>query len=191
MKKKAQLAYRKSVPQCRLLYVGPLYSGKSSNLHFLANNGRLFTPIYSTAAFDLTYYLYPDKDSAQLLCQLFCLTGKRFHYYSNRHLLQNMDGFVFVADSQRKRFDANMETLMDVQRILLETQDIELSSFPHIFQYNKQDLKEALDVNILRQTLNITQVEDIEAQAHRGDGVEETLNALCKSVLHRFAHPYA
>ena len=54
-------------------------------------------------------------------------------------MLQGADGVVFVADSQARRFDDNLESLQNLQDNLL-AQGVDVRQLPIVFQYNKQDL---------------------------------------------------
>ena len=54
-------------------------------------------------------------------------------------MLQGADGVVFVADSQARRFDDNLESLQNLQANLLG-QGVDVRTLPMVLQYNKQDL---------------------------------------------------
>jgi hypothetical protein len=95
---------------------------------------------------------------------------------------------VFVADSQARRFDENLESLQNLQVNLLQ-QGIDVRQFPVVLQYNKQDLPRDL---ILTQTelddaLNFRAQKSFTADALHGAGVFETLKGISEIVLKRLA----
>jgi signal recognition particle receptor subunit beta len=103
-------------------------------------------------------------------------------------VLQGADGVVFVADSQARRFDDNMESLQNLQDNLLG-QGVDIRQLPVVFQYNKQDLPRDL---ILTQeemddALNFRSVQSFSADALHGTGVFETLKGVSELVLKKLA----
>jgi mutual gliding-motility protein MglA len=103
-------------------------------------------------------------------------------------VLQGADGVVFVADSQARRFDDNLESLQNLQDNLL-TQGVDIRQLPVVFQYNKQDLPRDL---ILTQeemddALNFRAVQSYAGDALHGTGVFETLRGISEQVLKRLA----
>ena len=103
-------------------------------------------------------------------------------------MLQGADGVVFVADSQARRFDDNLESLQNLQDNLL-AQGVDIRQLPIVFQYNKQDLPRDL---ILTQeemddALNFRAVQSFSGDALHGTGVFETLKGISEQVLKRLA----
>ena len=62
-----------------------------------------------------------------------------------------------------------------------------LEQIPHVIQYNKRDLSAVVEVDFLRQSLNIHGAKDFEASAISGQGVVDTLKSVSKSVLGRLS----
>jgi Predicted GTPase len=87
-----------------------------------------------------------------------------------------------VADSQKDRIDANVESLENLKTNLLE-QGYDLKELPYVIQYNKRDLPNISSVDDLRKLLNPDGVPDFEAVASEGIGVFETLKAVAKKVI--------
>jgi signal recognition particle receptor subunit beta len=120
--------------------------------------------------------------------QLYTVPGQVYYGATRRLVLQGADGVVFVADSQARRFDENLESLQDLQDNLLD-QGVDVRSFPLVFQYNKQDLPTELILTpgALDDALNFRGVPSFPADALRGSGVFETLRSLSARVLERLS----
>ena len=71
--------------------------------------------------------------------QLYTVPGQSYYNATRKLVLQGADGVVFVADSQARRFDDNLESLQNLQDNLL-AQGVDIRQLPVVFQYNKQDL---------------------------------------------------
>ena len=71
--------------------------------------------------------------------QLYTVPGQIYYNATRKLVLQGADGVVFVADSQARRFDDNLESLQNLQDNLL-AQGVDVRQLPVVFQYNKQDL---------------------------------------------------
>jgi len=93
-----------------------------------------------------------------------------------------VDGIVLVADSQIDRFDANVESLMNMHDNLAE-HGLSLDKVPLVMQYNKRDLPRVVAVPDLERELNPSGVPFYEAVAFKGAGVFDTLKLSCKQVL--------
>lgn len=113
---------------------------------------------------------------------LYTVPGQVFYDASRKLILKGVDGIVFVADSQKEREEANLES-MDNLRMNLEEQGMNLDNIPHVIQYNKRDLPNVIPVHELRKALNPNNVPDFDAVAVNGNGVFETLKAIAKLVL--------
>ncbi len=71
--------------------------------------------------------------------QLYTVPGQVYYNATRKLVLQGTDGVVFVADSQARRQDDNLESLQNLQQNLLQ-QGVDVRQFPVVLQYNKQDL---------------------------------------------------
>ena len=102
----------------------------------------------------------------------------------------DLDGVVFVADSQARRFEDNLESFQNLQENLLE-QGVDIRQLPLVLQYNKQDLPGDLILARpdLDDTLNFRAVPSLGADALHGAGVFETLKLVSSLVLQRLATP--
>jgi signal recognition particle receptor subunit beta len=113
---------------------------------------------------------------------LYTVPGQVFYDASRKLILKGVDGVVFVADSQEERYEANIESIENLQ-VNLKEQGYELEKLPFVIQYNKRDLPNAMSVEELRRELNTLNVPDYEACAATGEGVFETLKAIAKLIL--------
>jgi signal recognition particle receptor subunit beta len=113
------------------------------------------------------------------------------YYRSTRRLvLQGADGVVFVADSQRRQLEENIDSYRDLHEALAE-QGIAARDMPLVLQYNKQDLPPELVClpDELERQLNFRSVPSFSADALGGTGVFETLRRASELVLRRLSSP--
>jgi len=91
---------------------------------------------------------------------------------------------VFVADSQRERMDANVESLRSLKENL-EVKGYSLRSIPYVLQLNKRNSTDAVPVDQMKAKLCIGTEPVLEAIAdsEEGIGVFDTLKAVTKLVL--------
>ena len=103
-------------------------------------------------------------------------------------MLQGADGVVFVADSQSRQLNENVESFQDLHENLAE-QGIDARTVPLVIQYNKQDLPRELilDRKELSDALNFRGVPEFSADALHGPGVFETLRSISELVLTRLS----
>lgn len=113
---------------------------------------------------------------------LYTVPGPVFYDRSRRLILTNVDGVVFVADSQRARAEANLESLEDLESNLA-THGHDLREIPLVMQHNKRDLPELLSLAELEVLLGAAECPRIEAVASTGVGVLDTLKAVVKAIL--------
>jgi GTPase SAR1 family protein len=182
---------------CKLVYCGPGRSGKTTNLQYVHGRvppGRrgdmisLATHGDRTLFFDFLPLDLGTISGFSTRFQLYTVPGQVYYAATRRLVLQGADGVVFVADSQARRFDENLESLQDLQDALIE-QGIDVRGFPMVFQYNKQDLPPELilPAAALDDALNFRGMPSHPADALRGGGVFETLRAISALVLERLA----
>jgi hypothetical protein len=184
---------------CKLVYYGPGRSGKTTNLQYIhgrvpaARRGKmvsLATHGDRTLFFDFLPLDLGEIAGFTTRFQLYTVPGQVYYASTRRLVLQGADGVVFVADSQARRFEENLESLRDLHDNLLE-QGVDVRHFPMVFQFNKQDLPPELvmDAEVLEESLNFRGAPSFPADALRGGGVFETLKAASSLVLRRLARP--
>ena len=114
--------------------------------------------------------------------QLYTVPGQVYYNASRKLILKGVDGIVFVADSQIDRFEANIESYMNMLDNLTE-HDLAIEKIPFVMQYNKRDLARVVPVDDLERELKPRKAPYFEAVALRGTGVFDTLKVACKLVL--------
>lgn len=182
---------------CKIVYYGPGRSGKTTNLQYIfgrvpeKRRGRmvsLATHGDRTLFFDFLPIDLGSISGFTTRFQLYTVPGQSYYNATRKLVLQGADGVVFVADSQARRFDDNLESLQNLQENLLE-QGVDVRELPVVLQYNKQDLPAdlLLSSDALDEALNFRGVPSFGADALHGSGVFETLKGISESVLRRLA----
>ncbi|MEO8295410.1 MAG: GTPase domain-containing protein [Gemmatimonadota bacterium] len=182
---------------CKIVYYGPGRSGKTTNLQYVygrvpeSRRGRmvsLATQTDRTLFFDFLPIDLGIISGFNTRFQLYTVPGQVYYNATRQLVLQGADGVVFVADSQARRFEENMESLQNLQGNLLQ-QGIDARQFPVVLQYNKQDLPRDLILTQpeLDDALNFRAVRSFGADALHGGGVFETLKGISEIVLKRLA----
>ena len=115
---------------------------------------------------------------------LYTVPGQVFYDASRKLILKGVDGVIFVADSQRERMDANLESRQNLEANL-KSQGYDLMSIPYVLQLNKRDLPNVVSVEEMKRQLMLKDEPALEAiaKATNGAGVFDTLKAVAKLVL--------
>jgi signal recognition particle receptor subunit beta len=175
----------------KVVYYGPGLCGKTTNLQFIYDSmppgvkGKMLslaTKSDRTLFFDFLPIDLGEIGGMKTKVQLYTVPGQVFYNETRRLVLKGADGVVFVADSQEDMMDANKDSFRNLEENL-QGHGLELASMPHVLQYNKRDLPNALDVDKLNEALNTYNVPFYEAVATQGIGVQETLRHITKLVL--------
>jgi mutual gliding-motility protein MglA len=184
---------------CKIVYYGPGRSGKTTNLHYVygqvpeERKGRmvsLATQTDRTLFFDFLPLDLGTISGFTTRLQLYTVPGQVYYQATRKLVLQGADGVVFVADSQTRQLDENIESLQDLHANLGE-HGMDPRSTPLVLQYNKQDLPRdmIMSVDALDDALNFRGVPCFAADALHGVGVFETLRGIAELVLKRLASP--
>jgi signal recognition particle receptor subunit beta len=182
---------------CKIVYYGPGRSGKTSNLHYIYGQvpedrkGKmvsLATQTDRTLFFDFLPLDLGNISGFTTKFQLYTVPGQVYYQTTRKLVLQGADGVVFVADSQVRQLDENIESLQNLQANVLE-HGIDVRTLPLILQYNKQDLPAELihSPAELDDALNFRGVPSFPADALHGQGVFETLKAVSGEVLRKLS----
>ena len=182
---------------CKIVYYGPGRSGKTSNLHYIygrvpeARRGRmvsLATQTDRTLFFDFLPIDLGSISGFTTRFQLYTVPGQVYYNATRRLVLQGADGVVFVADSQGRQLDENLESLQNLHANLLD-QGVDVRAMPLVLQYNKQDLPKELILTPaeMDDALNFRAVPSFSADALHGTGVFESLKGISELVLKRLA----
>ncbi|MGH7646387.1 MAG: GTP-binding protein [Gemmatimonadales bacterium] len=182
---------------CKIVYYGPGRSGKTTNLHYIygrvpeARRGRmvsLATQTDRTLFFDFLPIDLGAISGFATRFQLYTVPGQVYYNATRRLVLHGADGVVFVADSQARQLDENLESLQNLQANLLEL-GVDIRTLPLVLQYNKQDLPRdlVLQPGELDDAMNFRGVPSFPSDALHGVGVFETLKGISELVLRRLA----
>jgi mutual gliding-motility protein MglA len=176
---------------CKIVYYGPGLGGKTTNLQYMyqitspENRGKMIslaTETERTLFFDFLPIDLGRIRGFRARFHLYTVPGQVFYDSSRKLILKGVDGIVFVADSQKERIDANLESIANLDQNLKE-QGFDLGKIPYVLQLNKRDLASAMPMEELTQQLLIKGEPVFEAVAPRGIGVLTTLKAVARQVL--------
>ncbi len=176
---------------CKIVYYGPGLCGKTTNLQHIYSRvpqetrGKMIslaTEMDRTLFFDFLPLELGQIRGFRTRFHLYTVPGQVYYNASRKLILKGVDGIVFVADSQIERFEANIESLMNMQDNLAE-HGLSAEKVPLVMQYNKRDLPRVVSVPDLEKELNPKGAPYYEAVALRGTGVFDTLKLSCKLVL--------
>jgi hypothetical protein len=182
----------------KLVYYGPGLGGKTTNLEFIharsnpEHRGRLLslnTETERTLFFDLLPVDLGTFKGYKIRLHLCTVPGQVAYDRTRQLILKNVDGVVFVVDSQPAAVEKNAESLANLATNL-RLQDVDPERVPVVVQYNKRDLFGVLDAGELRIALGIpARVPEIEASARYGQGVFETLKTIVKECMRLVGDP--
>jgi signal recognition particle receptor subunit beta len=176
---------------CKIVYYGPGLCGKTTNLQHIYSRvpqetrGKMIslaTEMDRTLFFDFLPLELGQIRGFRTRFHLYTVPGQVYYNASRKLILKGVDGLVFVADSQIDRFEANVESYMNMLDNLTE-HDLAIEKIPFVMQYNKRDLPRVVPIDDLERELNPRKAPYFEAVALRGTGVFDTLKVACKLVL--------
>ncbi|MFK7742412.1 MAG: ATP/GTP-binding protein [Planctomycetota bacterium] len=176
---------------CKVVFYGPGMSGKTTNLEIVhqkapeENKGEL-TSISTdgdrTLFFDFMPLDLGNVAGMRTKFQLYTVPGQVYYNSTRKLVLQGVDGVIFVADSDPDKMDENVESYANLIENLAEYGK-DIREMPHVLQYNKRDLPNALPVAEIDKIMNKFGVPTFEAVAYSGEGVFPTLKTLAAMVL--------
>jgi hypothetical protein len=182
---------------CKIVYYGPGRSGKTTNLQYIydqvpdGRRGRmvsLATQTDRTLFFDFLPLDLGLISGFTTKFQLYTVPGQVYYNATRKLVLQGADGVVFVADSQARQLDENIESLQNLHQNILEY-GVDIRTVPMVLQWNKQDLPRDLILapEELDDALNFRALSACPADALHGNGVFETLKAISAEVLRKLS----
>ncbi len=182
---------------CKIVYYGPGRSGKTTNLQYVYSQvpadrrGRmvsLATQTDRTLFFDFLPLDLGTISGFTTRFQLYTVPGQVYYNATRKLVLQGADGVVFVADSQVRQLDENLDSLQNLHANLLE-QGVDVRTVPTVLQFNKQDLPPELILTApeLDDALNFRALPSFGSDALHGVGVFETLKAIAAEVLRKLS----
>jgi signal recognition particle receptor subunit beta len=176
---------------CKIVYYGPGLGGKTTNLQYIYNKtapdakGKMIS--LATEADRTLFFDFLPLDLGTIRgfttrFHLYTVPGQVFYDASRKLILKGVDGVVFVADSQRERTEANIESIRNLEQNLRE-HGLDLKTIPYALQFNKRDMPTAAPVDEMYRILNFKREPTFEAVAPQGVGVFDTLKAVAKLIL--------
>src|SRR6188508_125904 len=186
-----QINFAQKQVNAKIVYYGPGMSGKTTNLEIVhqrapsPNRGEL-TSISTdgdrTLFFDFMPLDLGTVAGMRTCFQIYTVPGQVYYNSTRKLVLQGVDGVVFVADSSASMIEENLESLRNLEQNLNEYGK-SLATVPHVIQFNKRDLPDAMPIEDLNKLLNPHNAPFFEAVANTGQGVFPTLKALAARVL--------
>jgi len=183
----------------KIVYYGPGLCGKTTNLQYIYNSlpesvrkGKMLslaTKTDRTLFFDFLPIELGTIRGMRTRVQLYTVPGQVFYNSTRKLVLKGADGVVFVADSQAKMIEANIESYRNLEENLREM-GIRLEEIPVVMQFNKRDLQSLASIEEMNTRINRHNAPFYEAVAMTGIGVEDTLKAITKLVLNNLSARY-
>jgi hypothetical protein len=175
----------------KVVYYGPGLSGKTTNLatlHRVKNDRQrgalvqLDTESERTLFFDYFPVVLGRIGGFDVKVDFFTVPGQSFYTKTRLAVLDGADGVVFVADSSARREAANLQSRADLVAGLAASGRA-IEDVPHVYQWNKRDADDALEVAFLSKLMNPEGAPELEAIATTGEGVVETERTILKTVV--------
>lgn len=176
---------------CKVVFYGPGMSGKTTNLEIVHQKApeehkgdltSISTDGDRTLFFDFMPLDLGKIAGMQTKFSLYTVPGQCYYNSTRKLVLQGVDGVIFVADSAADKVEENIESYQNLIDNLAEYGK-DIRDLPHVIQYNKRDLPNAMSVEDLDRAINSFGVPTFEAVACTGEGVFPTLKTLAGIVL--------
>jgi len=176
---------------CKIVYYGPGLCGKTTNLQWIYEQANpekrgklvsLATETDRTLFFDFLPLDMGTIKGFKVRFHLYTVPGQVFYDASRKLILRGCDGLIFVADSQRARMEANIESIANLATNLKEN-GYDIRAIPYVLQLNKRDMPSAASLPEMERLLRFRNEPIIEAVANKGTGVIETLKANARQIL--------
>lgn len=194
-----ELNHRDRTIKVKVVYYGPPVGGKTTNLQILhrcadaKRRGELISINSAqdrTILFDLLPLRTPGFRGFDLRLQVLAVPGQAMYSATRRLVLKGADSLVFVANSALDRWEENIQSYREMTQNLL-SHHLDPTAMPLVFQYNKRDLPQVLEVEALDRALNGRGAEVVPAVAVRGEGVLETFGSVLARTVQDLARRYA
>jgi len=189
----ANLNYALKELNLKIVYYGTGLCGKTTNLRSIyaalnpQRKGKLMslaTELDQTLFFDFLPVDLGTIKGWKLRFHLYTVPGQIYYNASRKLVLKNVDGLVFVVDSQKERSDENIESYHNLLDNLA-SYNYRLADIPMVIQYNKRDLPNISPISDLQFSLNTSGYVYFESVAIRGIGTFDTLKSICQQTIKR------
>ncbi len=194
----ATLNYAFKELSCKIVYYGCGLCGKTTNLihvhktvpqKFRGELVSLATEQDRTLFFDFLPLDLGEVKGFKTKFQLYTVPGQVYYNATRKLVLRGVDGLVFVADSQKDRFQENIDSLENLRQNLaeygyhLQKGPEDRDGIPWVIQYNKRDMPRLSSIEEMDKVLNEAGVPTIESVAVTGQGVKDTLKGISSLVI--------
>ncbi len=185
--------YRTREMNCKIVYVGPSLGGKTTNIQkihgVVPEDHRTQLSSIDTRGDRTLFFDYFAMDLGGIegfttKFLVYGVPGQPYYRSTRKMVLNGVDGLVFVADSERHRFQDNLDSLEDL-RTMLREYGYDYLTIPLVMQYNKRDLYDLTTIEEFEEVLNDRGVPAFKASAIAGKGVMETFKCICGQVIHK------
>jgi signal recognition particle receptor subunit beta len=170
--------------QIKIVYFGPAMSGKTTSLKYLMtsygqekNLRSIETTTGRTLVFDFGSITITGNDW-RLKIFLYSATGQDFYASTRPATISNLDGIIFVADSQPEFLEDNIRSWNELFLYYSEG----IFQIPVIVCLNKQDLVQNSPDNLITRHFQLdrfTNYKVLHTTAKEGKGV---VNAFCNML---------
>jgi signal recognition particle receptor subunit beta len=187
----AKVSSRDAQVNARIVYWGVEGAGKTANLHAAYaklrpdHRGELRvvpTRLDPSVSYEVLPIELGDIAGVRTQIELIAVPGPAEQAPTRKQLLDQVDGVVFVVDSQPGRVDANIASFEELRRAL-RAYGRQMEDVPLLVQYNKRDLADPYALEDLHRKLDVKGAVVFEAVATDGTGVLQTLSTISKRVI--------
>ncbi len=187
----AKISSRDSQVNARIVYWGVEGAGKTTNLHAAYTKLRpdhrgelrvVPTRLDPSVSYEVLPIELGDIAGVRTQIELIAVPGPAEQAPTRKQLLDQVDGVVFVVDSQRERIDANIASFEELRQAL-RAYGRQVEDVPLLVQYNKRDLADPYALEDLHRKLDVKGAIVFEAVATDGTGVLQTLSTISKRVI--------
>ncbi len=187
----AKISSRDSQVNARIVYWGIEGAGKTTNLHAAFaklrpdHRGELRvvpTRLDPSVSYEVLPIALGDIAGVRTQIELIAVPGAAEQAPTRKQLLDQVDGVVFVVDSQRDRIDANIASFEELRQTL-RAYGRQIEDVPLLVQYNKRDLADPYALEDLHRKLDVKGAVVFESVATDGTGVLQTLSTISKGVI--------
>jgi signal recognition particle receptor subunit beta len=177
--------------RARIVYWGIQGSGKSTNAQVIHSKLRpdhrgelraIPTRLDPTVTYDTLPIELGQIGGVRTRIQIVTVPGAEDHAPTRKQLLDQVDGIVFVVDTQPDRIAENISSLEELRGVL-SSYGCALEEIPLVVQYNKRDKSDPYVLEELHRKLNMRSVAAFEAVATSGTAVLQTLTTISKRVI--------
>jgi GTPase SAR1 family protein len=182
----------------KIVYYGCALGGKTSSLGYVhervdaKDRGNLLllpTQNDRTLFFDFLPIDGGVVKGFKVRFKLWTVPGQVMYNATRQLVLRGVDGIVFIADSQWDRFEANLESLRNLEENL-NAMDLSMDRVPLALFYNKRDLPDEQIVPVESLDLffqaNERKLNRFGGDCITGTNVFNALNDVTQGVLREF-----